>query len=309
MNPQYDLLIVDDDPTQIVVLGAMLRPFGQVRFAKRGADALRLARQSIPDLMLLDLQLPDLDGVAVLAQMRRSPLLADVPVVVLTGTDPVAAGRSVSGLGVAACLPKPPDGPALAACVQAQLQLALRRLAQHRPRGSGEQVSAFNRRSFDLLLALACQNLPHDGPLALLRLAPAAASPACCDAALLERLAQAVRSAARRPGDCIGHLGSEGLALLLPDTDEHGAACVTHQLLQGPGGAAELAAGFVVLTADAAGSGAVLPSMLMGAAEAAWQAARAAGPGQARQVVWHPGVGAGRPLPVPGPGVPPGDAV
>lgn len=307
MNPQYDLLIVDDDPTQIVVLGAMLRPFGQVRFAKRGADALRLARQSIPDLMLLDLHLPDLDGAAVLAEMRRSPLLAEVPVVVLSGTDAQAAARTVGGLGVVACLQKPPDGPTLAACVQAQLQTTLRRLAQRRPRGSGEPAAAFNRRSFDLLLALACQDAPQEGPLSLLRLAPADQDPASCDAAALERLAQAVRTAARRPADCIGHLGSEGLALLLPDTDARGAACVTRQLLQGPGAAARLAAGFVVLAAATGQPQAVAPSMLMGAAETALQAARTAGAGHARQVAWQPAVGASRPLPLPG--LPAGDGV
>ncbi len=299
MNRQYDLLIVDDDPTQIVVLGAMLRPFGQVRFAKRGADALRLARQSIPDLMLLDLQLPDMDGAAVLAEMRRSPLLAEVPVLVLSGTEPAQALPGLHGLGVVACLAKPPDGPVLAACVQAELQAALRRLAQRRPRGSGEPAAAFNRRCFDLLLGLACQDGPREGPLALLRLAPTALQPAC-DAPVLESLARAVRVAARRPGDCIGHLGADGLALLLPDTDARGAACVARQLLQGPGCPAGLAAGFVVLAPAAPGLPPVAPSMLMGAAETALQAARAAGAGQARQVLWQRGVGAGRALPVPG---------
>lgn len=299
MNPQYDLLIVDDDPTQIVVLGAMLRPFGQVRFAKRGADALRLARQSIPDLMLLDLQLPDLGGAAVLAEMRRSPLLADVPVIVLSGSATTLAMPSVGSLGVAACLTKPPEAAALAACVQDELAAGLRRLAQRRPRGSGEPAAACNRRSFDLLLALACQQAPADGPLALLRLAPAGATPAA-DGWALEALARRVRTAARRPGDCIGHLGAEGLAVLLPDTDARGAACVARQLLQGPGEPLQLSAGFVVLGPAAAIQPPLAPSMLMGAAEDALRAARAAGAGLACQVVWQPGVGASRPLPVPG---------
>lgn len=304
MNKQYDLLIVDDDPTVIVVLGAMLRSFGQVRFAKRGADALRLARQAIPDLVLLDLGLPDMSGLEVLAEMRRSPLLADVPVVVLSGSDHAPLVEAARREGAAACLHKPPEGPEITACVQTWLDDGLRGMALRRERGSGPAQAACNRRSFDMLLAMACSRVPLDGErLALLRLAPAEDQAPAPDG--VEGLARALREVARRPSDRIGHLGEEGLALLLTDTDARGAACVARELLQQPCCVGRMAVGFVALeplpphlAVPSAPARVPSAAALMQAAEAALAAARLAGPGQARQVAWRADIGAGRPMPV-----------
>ncbi|MGH3734990.1 MAG: response regulator transcription factor [Micromonosporaceae bacterium] len=85
---QPRVLVVDDDRMLVPLLERGLRYEGfEVRCAYGGTDALALARSSPPDLVLLDIGMADLDGLAVLAELRRT---TDVPVVMLTARDEVA---------------------------------------------------------------------------------------------------------------------------------------------------------------------------------------------------------------------------
>lgn len=124
MNQPYDILIIDDDPTVIVVLGAALRSLGQVRFAKRAADGLRLAHQATPHLVLLDLNLPDRPGLQVLADLRATPRLAAVPVLLMSGSEPDAEALAWCGRPAVAFEQKPPQPQRLLARVRELLQAA-----------------------------------------------------------------------------------------------------------------------------------------------------------------------------------------
>ena len=83
------MLVVDDDVGFCQLVERMLRagdPNLHIRRAYRGADALAALRTRRPDLLLLDLIMPDEDGFWVLAQMRQEPELAGVPVILVTAT-------------------------------------------------------------------------------------------------------------------------------------------------------------------------------------------------------------------------------
>lgn len=80
------VLLVDDEP-DIRTIGAMsLRRVGkwEVRTASSGTEAIALATESVPDLILLDVMMPELDGPATLEALRKLPALAAVPVVFMT---------------------------------------------------------------------------------------------------------------------------------------------------------------------------------------------------------------------------------
>jgi CheY-like chemotaxis protein len=80
------VLLVDDEP-DIRTIGAMsLRRVGkwEVRAASSGAEAIALAKESVPDLVLLDVMMPELDGPATLEKLREHPELAAVPVIFMT---------------------------------------------------------------------------------------------------------------------------------------------------------------------------------------------------------------------------------
>lgn len=85
----HDLLIVDDDRGFVQLVRRMLEATGQdfsIRYAYDGAEALAQMRQRRPDLLLLDLIMPGVDGFQVLQEMRDTPELAHLPVILLTAT-------------------------------------------------------------------------------------------------------------------------------------------------------------------------------------------------------------------------------
>jgi CheY-like chemotaxis protein len=80
------ILVVDDNDLQRDVLEDILGSEGyEVRLASSGAEALAAARAAPPDIVVLDLMLPDTDGATVLASLRSEPSLAAMRVVVTTG--------------------------------------------------------------------------------------------------------------------------------------------------------------------------------------------------------------------------------
>ena len=83
--PNATILIVDDAPENLVVLSALLRPLYRVLAATSGEAGLRVAGGTPkPDLILLDVMMPGMDGYAVLARLQADPATRDIPVVFLT---------------------------------------------------------------------------------------------------------------------------------------------------------------------------------------------------------------------------------
>jgi CheY-like chemotaxis protein len=93
------ILVIDDQPNVRALLEMLLRPQGfDVIFAENGWKGLQLYRQEHPDVILLDLNMPGLDGVTVLKQIRSVDLKQ--PVIVLTGDSTYETDRQVRALGV-----------------------------------------------------------------------------------------------------------------------------------------------------------------------------------------------------------------
>ena len=81
------ILIVDDTPANVAVLFDHLSRSGfKVLVAEKGASALMQAKHAQPDLILLDVMMPELDGFEVCARLRKLPGGADVPVMMMTGS-------------------------------------------------------------------------------------------------------------------------------------------------------------------------------------------------------------------------------
>ena len=88
MEQNSSILIIDDEPIVSEVLGGLLAEEGyDLAFAGSGIEALEKAKETIPDLVLMDIVMPDVDGFEVCRRFRSDPLLAEVPVIMLTGLD------------------------------------------------------------------------------------------------------------------------------------------------------------------------------------------------------------------------------
>ena len=104
------ILIADDNEANLALTEYLLRSAGHCTVAAaNGEQALQLARASRPDLMVCDLQMPGLDGYAVLAQVRGDPDLRDLPVVALTAYSRDSDRTSVLVAGFNGYLSKPID--------------------------------------------------------------------------------------------------------------------------------------------------------------------------------------------------------
>jgi PAS domain S-box-containing protein len=120
--PEARLLIVDDDPSAIQVMSRMLSQYVDQRFATSGEVALRLARESTPDLILMDLDMPGMSGLDVFEAMKADPVLARVPVIFATSHDATMLEVNALRKGAADFVTKPLVAAQLTARVRAHLR-------------------------------------------------------------------------------------------------------------------------------------------------------------------------------------------
>jgi CheY-like chemotaxis protein len=101
------ILVVDDEPTIRALLRAALEQVGyRILEAADGAGALRQAR-SHPDLVLLDIALPDINGLEVCRRLKADPSTAGTPVLLLTGLAQPSDRRAARDAGAVGCIEKP----------------------------------------------------------------------------------------------------------------------------------------------------------------------------------------------------------
>jgi len=112
------ILIVDDDASLAAVLSYFFRKAGHTPLPAPNGHAALLAARAHPDVILLDLGLPDISGDEVLRRLKRDPYTAQIPVVIVSG-EPDAADRVPRGgtTGAVAILQKPVGGVDLCAVV------------------------------------------------------------------------------------------------------------------------------------------------------------------------------------------------
>ena len=90
------VLVIDDDPKNTRLVQAMLKPFNvDVMVANDGTAGIKLARTRRPDLVILDLMMPEVDGFAVVSEMRADPATAQTPILIYTAKNITPADRQL----------------------------------------------------------------------------------------------------------------------------------------------------------------------------------------------------------------------
>ena len=120
---QQTILMIDDSPENLSVLNDILRPQYRVLAATSGEKGLRIAgSQPTPDLILLDVMMPDVDGYTVLSRLHGNPVTRDIPVVFISALDDADEEERGLKLGAADYITKPINPILLQARVRTQLE-------------------------------------------------------------------------------------------------------------------------------------------------------------------------------------------
>ncbi len=110
MNATQTILQIEDNLANRVLIERVLEPHGyQLLHAETGSDGLSLARTETPDLILIDMGLPDIDGQTVAIRLRQIPTLKQVPIVAITAWPPETAMEMARRYGFDGCIVKPID--------------------------------------------------------------------------------------------------------------------------------------------------------------------------------------------------------
>jgi two-component system, sensor histidine kinase and response regulator len=146
MNPNPSpirsrVLVVDDIPKNLQVVGTMLRNEGyEVMPATSGADALEGVRVQVPDLILLDLMMPEMDGLEVCRRFKADPAVRSIPIIFLTASNEMEHLVNGFKAGAVDYITKPFNAPELLARVRTHLEL---RHARERLREMNDEKNEF----------------------------------------------------------------------------------------------------------------------------------------------------------------------
>jgi diguanylate cyclase (GGDEF)-like protein len=232
------ILLVDDDPGGIATMGRALSGLAELHFSTNGQDALRVARECTPDVIVLDAEMPGMNGFQTCEAIKADAALVDIPVIFVTshsGPEFEAAGFEAGAVDFIA---KPIKPHLVRARVTAQLR-AKRAVDELRRKSLVDPLtSVANRRRFDEEYAREWLRARRDGEPVSLLMVDVDSFKAFNDNyghpagdACLRQIAGALQRTAQRPADLVARYGGEEFAVLLPGTDRAGAEHLAFRLL------------------------------------------------------------------------------
>lgn len=118
----FKILIVDDTPENIDVLGSVLNEYKKF-VALNGEKALKLAESKLPDLILLDIMMPGMDGFEVCQRLKENPVTQNIPVIFITAKNSIEDETKGLELGAVDFISKPISPPSVLARVKNHLEL------------------------------------------------------------------------------------------------------------------------------------------------------------------------------------------
>lgn len=237
IDQSQKVLVADDDAINREVLGELLKPDYTVLLARNGAQTLERAGRHLPDLILLDVIMPDMDGYEVLRRLRGDPQTAHIAVIFISGLDRPEDEANGLKMGASDYIVKPFNQTVVMARVALHLQVVRQRRMLERLANIDGLTELANRRRFDEVYDQEWQRARQSGrPLSLALLDIDAfkqfndryGHPAGDRA--LRSVARTAGAAMHRPGDLAARYGGEELLLLLPETDAQSAHAMAEAL-------------------------------------------------------------------------------
>jgi diguanylate cyclase (GGDEF)-like protein len=233
------ILVVDDEPANIISLTHILKEKYKIIAAKNGTDGIRLAHQHKPDVILLDIIMPDKDGFEVIADLKNNSETQGIPVIFITGLTNVEDEERGLAAGAADYINKPFSAPIVELRVynQVMMQNYIKKIEELSVRDQLTQLT--NRRGFD-------ERLRADFGGALRKQTNISVLIMDLDKfknyndtfghlqgdKALQAAALVLKDSVTRATDFVGRWGGEEFVALLPDTNSEQALVVAENIRQ-----------------------------------------------------------------------------
>jgi len=231
------LLVVDDQRVNIQALFQAFQADHKVQMATSGEQALAMCRSQPPDLVLLDVVMPGMDGFEVCRQLKADDATKDIPIIFVTGHNDEEAETHGLDVGAADFISKPINPRIVRARVKTQLTMKQHADLLRQWVYIDGLTGVCNRRYFDEHLKSEWDRASRLGTPLSVALVDVdffkryndhyghQAGDEC-----LRRVAAVMKASLRRPTDMVARYGGEEFALLMPDTDAAGALHLASQI-------------------------------------------------------------------------------
>lgn len=231
------LLLVDDQPINIQLLHQIFAHDCQVFMATHGEQALRLCQEHLPDLMMLDVVMPGLDGFEVCQRLKADEDTRNIPVIFVTAND--AAEQETRGLeaGAVDFITKPFNAAVVRARVKTHLALKLQSDILRELVYLDGLTGVYNRRHFDHQFGLEWSRFERTGSSLSVILIDVDHFKRYNDHYghqsgddVLRQLGKLLKQGMRRANDVVARYGGEEFACILPDTPFEDAMALAAQI-------------------------------------------------------------------------------
>jgi len=231
------VLIIDDESANIIALTNILSPEYDVYAAKNGSDAIMLAKERLPDLILLDILMPEMDGYEIISILKGSEETRSIPVIFISGLGSVEAEEKGLILGASDYITKPFRSAIVRLRVQNQIQFSSQFNVVKALSLMDELTGLFNRRGFDSRLRFEWNRARREQtPISMVMIDidnfkkyNDIYGHLQGDTAL-QTVAKVIKQTLKRPADFSARWGGEEFIALLPYTDLPGALDVAEQI-------------------------------------------------------------------------------
>jgi len=230
MDDKNRILIVDDDTSTLMELASILKTEYKIFTVKDGASALELVNDSLPDLILLDVVMPDMNGFEVLGKLKKNDRTREIPIIFITGTTDRDA--EIKGLteGAVDYVHKPLNETLVKLRVRHQIQL-LNQFRKIEHLSMSDQLTSLpNRRSFEMKISEEWDRAIRDQSPISVMMVDIDHFKKYNDTyghqqgdVVLIAVADMFRKALKRPADFCARWGGEEFIMLLPNTNPRGA--------------------------------------------------------------------------------------
>jgi diguanylate cyclase (GGDEF)-like protein len=236
-NPSPRILVVDDELSNIDLLVDILSDDYEVLWATEGAAALEMAAIDRPDLILLDVMMPEMDGHEVCRRLKAERRTRDIPVIFITGLGRAAAETDGLELGAIDYIVKPIQPASVKARVKNQIKLKLTQNELIAQAATDGLTGLANRRRFDEMLAYEYARHARSGTELSLVLLDIDHFKSfndtyghLCGDDCLRQVAWAIKGAIVRGTDFVARYGGEEFVFLLPETNLRGAVMFAEKM-------------------------------------------------------------------------------